>query len=69
MRIRHPGIPKAVPLRPTHRPEPGRVVLSSYGPQNLGLFVDNVYFSAVPGPATLVALGLGTALTRSRRRR
>lgn len=46
-----------------------RVVLSSYGPQNLGLFVDNVYFSAVPGPATLVALGLGTALTRSRQRR
>jgi hypothetical protein len=44
-----------------------RVVLSANEPANMGLFVDNVYFSVVPGPATLAVVCVG-ALAGCRRR-
>jgi len=46
-----------------------RVVLSANEPTNMGLFVDNVYFSAVPGPATLAVVCIGALAGRRRRDR
>lgn len=45
-----------------------RVVISANAPSNFGIFADNMYFSAVPTPASAALLVLSAMFTSRRRR-